>query len=81
MLLTAGQPSRRQCWNRRRGNELQSGELERWTRLYNILNRHANAAEFWYIDRLPAEPVDGRPDLHVHSLEPIAVRLTLSKTF
>jgi hypothetical protein len=46
-----------------------------------ILNRHANAAEFWYVDRLPGEPVGGTPDLHVHPLEPIAVRLTLSKTF
>ena len=49
--------------------------------VYNILNRHANAAQFWYVDRLPGEPVDGTPDLHVHPLEPIAVRLTLSKTF
>ena len=49
--------------------------------VYNILNRHANAAEFWYIDRLPGEPADGVPDVHVHPLEPIAVRLTLSKTY
>jgi outer membrane receptor protein involved in Fe transport len=49
--------------------------------VYNILNRHANAAEFWYIDRLPGEPAEGVPDLHVHPLEPLAVRLTLSKTF
>jgi len=27
------------------------------------------------------EPADGVPDLHVHPLEPFAVRLTLSKTF
>jgi len=49
--------------------------------VYNILNHHANAAEFWYVDRLPGEPVDGVSDLHVHPLEPLAVRLTLSKTF
>jgi TonB dependent receptor len=49
--------------------------------VYNILNRHANAAEFWYVDRLRGEPMDGIPDLHVHPLEPLAVRLTLSKTF
>jgi outer membrane receptor protein involved in Fe transport len=49
--------------------------------VYNILNRHANAAEFWYVDRLRGEPVDGIPDLHAHPLEPIAVRLMLSKTF
>lgn len=49
--------------------------------VYNILNRHANAAEFWYIDRLPGEPAEGVPDVHVHPLEPLALRLTLSKTF
>jgi hypothetical protein len=49
--------------------------------VYNILNRHANAAEFWYIDRLQGEPAEGVPDVHVHPLEPLAVRLTLSRTF
>jgi hypothetical protein len=49
--------------------------------VYNILNRRANAAEFWYIDRLAGEPAQGVPDVHIHPLEPIAVRLTLSKTF
>jgi hypothetical protein len=49
--------------------------------VYNILNRDANEAEFWYVGRLPGEPVDSTPDLHVHPLEPLAVRLTLSKTF
>ena len=77
-------------------NEIQSGGYGEWNAdvrfafapdwsaglgVYNILNRHANAAEFWYVDRLPGEPVDGVPDLHVHPLEPLAVRLTLSKTF
>jgi hypothetical protein len=49
--------------------------------VYNILNRRANAAEFWYIDRLPGEPADGVADVHTHPLEPLAVRLTLSKSF
>jgi hypothetical protein len=70
----------------------------------NIPNRHAKAAEFWSIDRLPGrtsarmgrpdgwnvrmdgtprrmEPAAGVADPHVHPLEPLAVRLTLSKTF
>lgn len=77
-------------------NQVQSGGYGEWNAdvrfsfasnwstglgVYNILNRHANAAEFWYVDRLPGEPMDGIADLHVHPLEPIAVRLTLSKTF
>ena len=49
--------------------------------LYNILNVHANAAEFWYVDRLPGEPAAGVADLHVHPLEPRTFRLTISKRF
>ena len=49
--------------------------------LYNILNQHANAAEFWYIDRLQGEPAAGVADLHVHPLEPFTLRLTISKKF
>jgi outer membrane receptor protein involved in Fe transport len=77
-------------------NQLQSGGYGEWNAdiqyafvadwsaglgVYNILNRHSNAAEFWYIDRLPGEPAAGVPDLHRHPLEPLAVRLTLSRTF
>ncbi len=47
--------------------------------LYNILNTRANAAEFWYIDRLPGEPADGVADRHVHPLEPISFRISVGK--
>ena len=49
--------------------------------IYNLLDTHANAAEFWYTDRLPGEPAGGVSDLHVHPLEPRAFRFTVSKTF
>ena len=49
--------------------------------VYNILNKHADAAEFWYIDRLQGEPAAGVADLHVHPLEPISGRLTIAKKF
>jgi hypothetical protein len=49
--------------------------------VYNILNRHANAAEFWYIDRLPGEPAAGVADVHFHPPEPLSARLTVSKSF
>jgi hypothetical protein len=61
-----------------------SGPAENWRvglGLYNILDHRANAAEFWYVDRLQGEPTDGVADLHTHPIEPRAVRLTLSKTF
>ena len=77
-------------------NQLQSGGYGEWNAdlkyafaadwsaglgVYNILDRRSNAAEFWYIDRLAGESAEGVPDLHLHPLEPLAVRLTLSKTF
>jgi len=49
--------------------------------LYNLLDTHANAVEFWYVDRLPGEPAEGVPDVHVHPLEPFALRLTVGKQF
>ncbi len=49
--------------------------------LYNILGARANAAEFWYVDRLPGEPSEGVADIHAHPLEPRAVRVTLGRLF
>jgi TonB dependent receptor/TonB-dependent Receptor Plug Domain len=49
--------------------------------LYNILGSRANAAQFWYVDRLRGEPAGGVADVHMHPLEPRTVRLTLSKIF
>jgi hypothetical protein len=48
--------------------------------IYNLLNTHAAAAEFWYVDRLQTELAqypDGRADVHQHPLEPITARLTI----
>jgi TonB dependent receptor len=50
--------------------------------VYNVLNTHAAAAEFWYVDRLQTEIGEypaGRADIHEHPLEPIMARLTISK--
>jgi hypothetical protein len=52
--------------------------------IYNLLNTHAAAAEFWYVDRLQNEIVnypDGRADIHQHPLEPIMARFTIAKRF
>jgi outer membrane receptor protein involved in Fe transport len=49
--------------------------------VYNILNKRAAAAEFWYIDRLAGEPAAGVADVHIHPLEPITARLTIAKRF
>jgi len=50
--------------------------------VYNLLNTHAAAAEFWYVDRLRSEVAaypDGRADIHEHPLEPIMARFTIIK--
>lgn len=49
--------------------------------LFNILDERANAAEFWYVDRLPGEPPEGVADVHIHPLEPRTVRATIAKMF
>jgi outer membrane receptor protein involved in Fe transport len=52
--------------------------------VYNLLNSHAPAAEFWYVDRLQTEVdtyPEGRADIHQHPLEPPMARLTLTRTF
>lgn len=52
--------------------------------IYNLLDTHAPAAEFWYVDRLQSEVGtyrEGRADIHEHPLEPIMARFTLAKKF
>ncbi len=49
--------------------------------IYNMLDKHADAAEFWYVDRLQGEAAAGVADVHVHPLEPRSARLTITKAF
>lgn len=49
--------------------------------IYNLLNNHSNAMEYYYVDRLAGEPAAGEADIHFHPLEPISARLTVSKVF
>ena len=49
--------------------------------LYNLLNKKADAAEFWYIDRLRGEPAEGVADVHVHPLEGFSGRLAIARKF
>ena len=50
--------------------------------VYNLLNTHAPAAQFFYVDRLKSEistQPNGVADVHQHPLEPVMVRLTISR--
>jgi outer membrane receptor protein involved in Fe transport len=49
--------------------------------LYNLLDEKADAAQFWYVDRLAGEPASGEPGVHIHPLEPFSARLTVTKYF
>jgi hypothetical protein len=49
--------------------------------IYNLFNTHANAAEFWYVDRLPGEPAAGVAGVHIHPLELLMARFTVTKAF
>jgi hypothetical protein len=47
----------------------------------NLFNAQTNQIEYYYLSRLPGEPIDGVADRHVHPAEPLAVRLTLAARF
>ena len=47
----------------------------------NLFNARTNQIEYYYLSRLPGEPIGGVADRHVHPAEPLAVRLTLAGRF
>jgi outer membrane receptor protein involved in Fe transport len=47
----------------------------------NLFNANTNQIEYFYLSRLPGEPIGGVADRHVHPAEPLAVRLTLAARF
>jgi TonB dependent receptor-like, beta-barrel/TonB-dependent Receptor Plug Domain len=47
----------------------------------NLFNARTNQIEYYYLSRLPGEPIGGVADRHVHPAEPLSVRLTLAAKF
>jgi TonB dependent receptor/TonB-dependent Receptor Plug Domain len=47
----------------------------------NLFNAQTNQIEYYYLSRLPGEPIGGVADRHVHPAEPRAVRLTVAARF
>jgi hypothetical protein len=47
----------------------------------NLFNANTNQIEYYYLSRLPGEPIGGVDDRHVHPAEPLAVRLTVAARF
>ena len=50
--------------------------------VFNLFNnRQASQIDYFYVSRLPGEPLAGVADRHFHPVEPLAFRLTLAKAF
>ena len=47
----------------------------------NLFNAQTNQIEYYYLSRLPGEPIGGVADRHLHPAEPRAVRVTLAGRF
>jgi hypothetical protein len=61
-------------FNARAGYRFDNGVL-------NLFNAKTNQIEYYYLSRLPGEPIDGVADRHIHPAGPLAVRLTLAGRF
>lgn len=67
-------------FNARAGYKFDNG-LRLQLDVLNLFNAQTNQIEYYYLSRLPGEPIGGVADRHVHPAEPLAVRLTLAARF
>ncbi|WP_247782246.1 TonB-dependent receptor [Bradyrhizobium sp. 170] len=67
-------------FNARAGYKFDNG-LRLQLDVLNLFNAKTNQIEYYYLSRLPDEPIGGVADRHVHPAEPLAVRLTLAGRF
>jgi outer membrane receptor protein involved in Fe transport len=67
-------------FNARAGYRFDNG-LRLQLDVLNLFNAQTNQIEYYYLSRLPGEPIGGVADRHVHPAEPLAVRLTLAARF
>jgi TonB-dependent receptor-like protein len=67
-------------FNARAGYKFDNG-LKLQLDVLNLFNANTNQIEYYYLSRLPGEPIGGVADRHVHPAEPLSVRLTLAGRF
>jgi hypothetical protein len=67
-------------FNARAGYRFDNG-LKLQLDVLNLFNARTNQIEYYYLSRLPGEPIGGVADRHVHPAEPLAARLTLAGRF
>ena len=49
--------------------------------IFNLLNTHGAASEYYYQSRLQGEPAEGLGDHQIHPLEPLSARIGVTATF
>jgi hypothetical protein len=47
----------------------------------NLFNSKDHDIDYFYVSRLPGEPIDGVADVHFHPVEPRTLRATLQVKF
>lgn len=52
-----------------------------WLDVFNIFNSGDNDIEYFYVSRLPGEPLEGIADRHFHPVEPRIFRVSVSAAF
>ncbi|MCX7093347.1 MAG: TonB-dependent receptor [Methylobacter sp.] len=55
-----------------------------WTvqaEMFNLLNRKDSAIDYYYRSRLPGEDAAGIDDIHLHPVEPVSFRMSLTASF
>jgi hypothetical protein len=67
-------------FNARAGYKFDNG-LRLQLDVLNLFNAKTNQIEYYYLSRLPGEPIGGVADRHVHPAEPLTIRLTLAGRF
>lgn len=67
-------------FNARAGYRFENG-VKLQLDVLNLFNTQTNQIEYYYLSRLPGEPIGGFADRHIHPAEPRAVRLTVAARF
>jgi outer membrane receptor protein involved in Fe transport len=67
-------------FNARAGYKFDNG-LRLQLDVLNLFDAQTNQIEYYYLSRLPGEPIGGVADRHVHPAEPRAVRATVAMKF
>jgi hypothetical protein len=55
--------------------------LELALEIFNLLGSTAHQIDYFYLSRLPGEPLAGIADVHFHPVEPTSIRLSLTARF